>query len=322
MSRMQFGDDAISSTAAFYVGELERFDPKIYEPIAQFTWSRDMPLRTDVTIADEITSFATSLYAGGVSGTGHGTKAWASQKGGTIPKIEVGFEKQIRKVTPWAMEVSYSVIDLAKAMQAGRPLDQTKLEAMRKKHQLDIDEMVYIGDKETGSTGMLNDAAVGKSNLGEFDPSTASADDFLDMINTVLNASYKNTEFTMVPDTILLPPDLMAFLSKPMVVGNTPLSITVAEWVRDKSLTYTVTGRPLTMNPCKWLRLEGGFGFDKGRIVAYTKDKDLIRFPLVEMQNTPVQFRGLDQSTVYYAALGEVEIVRPETVFYGDLSST
>lgn len=321
MSRIRFGDADITSTGAFYVGELERFDPQIYEPIADFTWSRDIPLRTDVTIADEVTSFLTSMYAGGVSGTGHGTKAWASQKGGTIPKIDVSFDKTIHKVTPWAMEVSYSIIELAKAMQANRPIDTLKLEAMRMKHQRDIDEQVYIGDKETGATGLLNDPTVGKSDVGAFDPNTASADDFLDMINTVLNASYKQTEFTRVPDTILLPPDIMSFLSKPMVVGGTPLAITVADWVRDKSLTYTVTGRPLTMNPCRWLRLNGGFGFDKGRIVAYTKAKDVVRFPLVEMQNTPVQFRGLDQSTIYYAALGQVEVVRPEMVYYGDLVS-
>lgn len=318
---MRYGDADIKSTAAFLVGELERFDPKVYEPISDFTWSRDMPIRSDVTIADEISSFITSEYAGGVSGTGHGTKAWASQKGGTIPKIDVGFKKTIHPITPWAMEVSYSVIELAKAMQANRPIDTLKLEAMRLKHQRDIDEQVYIGDTETGATGLLNDPAVEKSNIGAFDPETASADDFLDMINTVLKASYEATEYTRVPDTILLPPDIMAFLSKPMVVGGTPLAITVADWVRDKSLTFTVTGKSLTMNPCRWLRLKGGFGFDQGRIVAYTKASDVVRFPLVEMQNTPVQFRGLDQSTIYYAALGQVEIIRPEMLYYGDLAA-
>lgn len=315
----RFGDASIDSTGAFLVGELERFDPKIYEPIADFTWSRDVPVREDVTIADEVTSFITSEYAGGVSGTGHGTKAWASQKGGTIPKIDLGFRKVTHAVTPWAMDVSFSIIELQKAMQAGRPLDTLKLEAMRMKHQRDIDEQVYIGDTETGATGLLNDPTVEKANVGAFDPSTASADDFLDMVNGVLKASYENTEYNRVPDTILLPPDLMAFLSKPMVVGSTPLAITVANWVRDKSLTYTVTGKSLTMLPCRWLRLKGGYGFDNGRIVAYTKAYDVVRFPLVTMQNTPVQYRGLDQSTIYYAALGQIEVIRPEMLYYGDL---
>lgn len=320
MPVMRFGDADVASTGAFLVGELERFDPQIYEPIADFTWSRDVPVREDVTIADEVSSFITSEYAGGTSGTGHGTKAWASQKSGTIPKIDVGFTKTTHPIIPWAMDVSYSIIELQKAMQAGRPIDTLKLEAMRMKHQRDIDEQVYIGDTETGATGLLNDPSVGKGNIGTFDPDTASADDFLDMINTVLKASYQATEYNRVPDTILLPPDIMTFLSKPMVVGGTPLAMTVADWVRDKSLTYTVTGKALTMNPCRWLRLNGGYGFDSGRIVAYTNARDVVRFPLVKMQNTPVQFRGLDQSTIYYAALGQVEVVRPEMVYYGDMA--
>ena len=86
------------------------------------------------------------------------------------------------------------------------------------------------------------------------------------------------------------------------------------------TLTYTITGRQLTMNPCRWLSIGGGT-FDKGRVVAYTKAKDVVRFPLVKMQNTPVQYRGLDQSTIYYAALGQVEFVRPEMVYYGDMTS-
>lgn len=321
MPVMKFGDaETVASTGNFLVGELERFDPRIYEPIADFTWSRDIHLREDVTIADEVTSFITSEYAGGASGTGHGSKAWAAQKDGTIPKIDIGFKKTTHAIIPWAMDVSFSIIELEKAMKANRPIDTLKLEAMRMKHQRDIDEQVYIGDAETNATGLLNDPTVAKSNIGSFNPDSASADDFLDMINSVLKASYENTEFNRVPDTILLPPDLMAFLSKPMVIGGTPLAITVADWVRDKSLCYTVTGRPLTMNPCRWLRLNGGNGFDAGRIVAYTKAYDVVRFPLVQMQNTPVQYRGLDQSTIYFAALGQVEVVRPEMLYYGDLA--
>lgn len=320
MPVMRYGDaDTVASAGAFMLRELERFDPKIYEPIADFTYGRDIDIREDITIADEVSSFVVSEYAGGASGTGHGTKAWLAQKSGTIPKIDVGFSKTIKPIIPWAMDVSYSIIELQKAMQANRPIDTLKLEAMRMKHQRDIDEQVYIGDVETGATGLLNDPTVEKANIGTFDPETATADEFLEMINTVLKRSYENTEYNRVPDTILLPPDLMAFLSKPMVVGGTPLAMTVAEWVRDKSLTYTITGRSLTMNPCRWLRLNGGFGFDQGRIVAYTKARDVVRFPLATMQNTPIQCRGMDQSTIYFAALGQVEVIRPEMLYYGDL---
>ena len=46
----RFADaETISSTGAFLVGELERLDSRIYEPIADFTYGRDIDLRKDVT---------------------------------------------------------------------------------------------------------------------------------------------------------------------------------------------------------------------------------------------------------------------------------
>ena len=62
---MRFTDAEISSTGAFLVGELERLDQELYAPLADFTWSRDIDLREDVTIADEVTSFMLANYAGG-----------------------------------------------------------------------------------------------------------------------------------------------------------------------------------------------------------------------------------------------------------------
>lgn len=54
--------ETISATGAFLVGELERLDARVYEPIADFTYGRDIDLRDDVTIADEVSSFIQSEY--------------------------------------------------------------------------------------------------------------------------------------------------------------------------------------------------------------------------------------------------------------------
>jgi hypothetical protein len=56
------------------------------------------------------------------------------------------------------------------------------------------------------------------------------------------------------------------------------------------------------------------------KIVAYTKARDCVRFPLVQLQSLPVQFRDYMQIVPYYGALGAVEFVRPEMVYYGILA--
>ena len=69
--------------------------------------------------------------------------------------------------------------------------------------------------------------------------------------------------------------------------------------------------------PVKWLA--DATLFATPRIVAYTKARDVVRFPLVQLQSMPVQYRDYQQCVPYYGALGAVEIVRPEMLYYGIL---
>src|SRR5258708_877148 len=47
----------VDSTGAFLVGELERLDLTLHQPLVSTNYLRDIPLREDVTIADEVSSF-------------------------------------------------------------------------------------------------------------------------------------------------------------------------------------------------------------------------------------------------------------------------
>ena len=62
----------IDSAGTFLIGELERLDPTMHEPLYAVTWSRDIDLREDVSIADETSSFNNTTFAaaGGVAPNG------------------------------------------------------------------------------------------------------------------------------------------------------------------------------------------------------------------------------------------------------------
>src|SRR5262249_52004892 len=63
----------VDSSGAFLVGELERLDQTLHRPLVSITWSRDIRLRNDVTIADEVSAFTLSTFASaGALGTGQG----------------------------------------------------------------------------------------------------------------------------------------------------------------------------------------------------------------------------------------------------------
>jgi hypothetical protein len=310
---MQFTDSVISSTGAFLVGELEKLDPKLYEPISDFTWSRDIQLRTDVAIADEVTSFITSEYAGGF-GIHSAGKSFIRGASTTPATLQVRMNKVMTPLTPWGMELDYTIFDLEKAMKAGRPIDAMKHEALRQKHNLDIDQMVYLGDTEVGVAGLLNNAAVTKSNIGAFDASALTAEKAIEYFNTILDAAWKATSYTRIPNVMLVPPALFAAMSSKQLTNT---SMNLLQYVQSNNLSVS-NGGSLTIRPVKYLADATTFG--NGRIVAYTNDPTVVRFPLVQLQSLPVQFRDYRQIVPYYGALGGVEFVRPEMVFYGDLA--
>lgn len=313
---MRFTDSEIQSTGAFLQGELERLDPELYAPIADFTWSRDIDLRNDVTIADEITSFILSNYAGGFGNAGSG-KAWIKGMETATIRPSVSMTKVTTPLTPWGMEVSYSIFDLQKAMQAGRPIDTQLYDAMKLKHQLDIDMQVYLGDDAVGVKGLLNnDSVVTKSNVGTFAPGVDDPKKVLDQVNNILNEGWKATQYTRIPSTILVPPTVFSAWASTQLPN---VNMNLLQFIAANNIYTATTGTQLAIRPVKWLA-DKSINSGKGRIVAYTKARDVVRFPLVQLQSLPVQFRGFEQAVPYFGALGGVEFVRPEMVFYGDLT--
>ena len=69
---MTYDQMTVDSTGAFLIGQLERLDLTLNEPLVEFTWSRDVSIRTDVSPADEVASFTNSAFSspGGVTSTG------------------------------------------------------------------------------------------------------------------------------------------------------------------------------------------------------------------------------------------------------------
>ena len=200
----------IDSTGAFLIGELERFDPTLHEPLVQYTWSRDIDLRNDVSIADEQSSFSNSTVAA-TGGTSPNGKAWVGKDANAIASIALDIGKTVNPLMLWAMEVGYTLPELASAQQAGRPVDQQKLSGLRLKHQMDIDEMVYLGDSELGYKGLVNnDAKVTPTNVATVSGATTWAqkialgtdvgpEAILADVNALLNAVWASSGYKFVP---------------------------------------------------------------------------------------------------------------------------
>lgn len=325
------GKRTVDSTGAFLVGELERLDLTLHEPLAAVTWGRDIDLREDVTIADEVSSFTQSSYgsAGGL-GTGNsvGTgKAWIGKNTNQITGQSVDLAKIATPLRPWGEELKYSILELESSARLGRPIDQQKYEALQLKYQMDVDEQVYYGDTTTGDLGLVRLAGVphaAVANGASTHPawSTKTPDEILTDINTALTTTWANSAFAVMPSRILLPPAQFGYIATNKVssAGN----VSILKYVLENNILTTSGQGKLEIFPVKWLQGAGAggtisvpaAGYD--RMVAYTKDKQRVRFPMTLLQRTPIQYDSIYHKTTYYCRLGVTEIRYTETVAYRD----
>lgn len=308
---LNFDRRTIDSTGAFLIGELEKLDPTINEPLQNTTWMDDIDLRDDVTIDDEFTSFALTNYSGGGL---NGGKAFIRDNSNVIYGVGVDQKKVTSPIALWAMQPSWTILELRKSMRLNKPIDQSKIAGVQYKYQNDADDMVYEGDKDMGVAGLINHPGVTPLQMS-LNFATASADQIVDFFNSLTSEALKKTANKFAPDRYLLPPALFKALArKSSEAGNK----TIYTYLKENSLsTMTNNGRQPEILLRGRLAGKGVGGAD--RIVAYTRDKKYVRFSLAPMQNTPVEPDGLMQKVTYYCGMGCVEMPYGETVSYCDV---
>lgn len=320
----------VDSTGAFLVGELERMDPTLHLPLSSVSWSRDIDVRTDVTLADEFSSYTlTNFASAGMLGTGQGIrtgKAWMGKNTDQISGVSVDNAKTPSPLTPWGLELRFTVFELESAAKTGRPIDEQKLQALHLKHQMDIDEQAYVGDAVLAQTGLLNSGFVTNvsnvPNGAAASPlwSTKTPAEILADVNAALQSSWSASAFSVMPNRILIPPTQYGLLSTQIISSAGTTSI--MKYLKENNVVTASGNGDIAILPCKWL-VGAGVGGTLGvsgpdRMVLYRKEKQYIRFPMVPLQRTPVQFMSIYHMTTYYCRLGVVEVVYPETIAYRD----
>jgi hypothetical protein len=311
-------DQRTNDAGVFLIGELERLDQTLHAPLVAYTWSRDVDVREDITIADEVSSFTLSTYAasGGIDPTG---VSWISKDTNAITGAQLDIAKVPQPLYLWGMELSYTIPELESAQKLGRPIDDQKYQVIRLKYQMDVDRLVYVGDTTIGSYGLLNHPGVTNvANVtgGTWAASAAAAtpDVILAQVNELLGSVWAASGWATMPDELRVSPTEFGYLvnTKVSQAGN----ISVMRYLQENSLSNVQNGKPLNILPLKWSVGRGAGGTN--RMVAYSKNYDRVRYPLTPMSRTPLEWRSLYNITTYYCRLGVLEMVYPETVGYRD----
>ena len=315
MSNIILDRRTIDSTGAFLLGQLEKFDPKVNMPLQITTWSRDIPVRNDVSIGHEFASYTLDTFADAGNGIDQGPSF--TGKGVTAPSsIEVDNNKIVQPLYQWTKRVGYSLTELASSQLQQLPIDMRKVTALQRVHQLQMDQVAYTGAtaQNAGYTGLFNNAAVVAQGITSSvaawsgaTPAQIQAD-----INNLIANVVATAATAVAPTVVLVSHADMAILTQPITSAG---SISIKEFIEENNLAKSM-GFDLEIRACKWCAGSGVGG--KTRVVAYNQDMEYLQFPFVPLQRTPLVQIGSQFLFDYVGKFGQLEVRFPETVGYMD----
>jgi hypothetical protein len=314
----------MDSTLAYFINQLQNFDPRLYEPLVSVSWGRDIKLRSGITMSNESTSFIQSAFAAagtlGNSATNGGIP-WISAETTAIPGVSVNGKQIVLPLRLAARQVNYTSVELERSQLTQQPIDVQKVNALNILYQMNVDQMVYVGDTQVGATGLLNSGDVTATTVatgvaGSTAWSTKTPDEILADVNTLLTGSWSASAYAVCPSKLLLPPTQFGFISTQKVssAGN----VSILKYLRENSISLEINGSMLDIQPVKWLPGLGVAGDTTNRMVVYTNSEDRVRYPMVPIRRETAYYQGIQFFAPYLYALGEMEFPYPETLRYGD----
>lgn len=311
------------SALAFYVNQLENLDKRLYEPLTSVSYGRDIKMRSGITMSNESTSFIRSAFGGVGSlanpsqGAGPGVGGnmpWISPETSAIPGVSVNGEKIVTPLRLLAREVSFTSVELERSQLTAQPIDTQKIDALNNIYQMNTDQMVYIGSSDVGATGLLNNASVTVNPVVGGIWTAATADVILAQVNTLLEQTWEASAFAVCPTELRLPAAQFSYIASQKV--STAGNVSILEFLKLNSIALSINGKPLNIQPIKWLKGRGVAAVD--RMVAYSNEEMYVRFPMVPIRRETAYYQGIRFTAPYVWAFGEVEFVYPETVQYAD----
>lgn len=291
---MMLDANSISGGMAFLVGELEKRDEKLHEPLTSITWPRDMPVRTGGGWVDSVSVFDVSYASGEGSNDG-----LIGSETNDLPMIQADISKDSYRVFQWGHIVSVPLIDQQRLQKIGRSLDDILNKGLHLVHDKMLDRNVYTGISKSGAYGLVNDplistvSAATKAATGTT-WAVATPDEILADVNAVLLATWEASEMDLsgMANHILVPPAQYALLVERKVGVTGDKSI--LQFLLENNLGKN-QGNDLFIAPSMWCKAAGTGNTD--RLVAYCNNEDRVRFDIT----VPLQ-RLLTQASAAHLA--------------------
>ena len=304
----------IASGMAFLTSELEKRDPLIRKPLTSVTYPRDIVVKSGGGWVDYVSAQAVGY---GITGGSGGSPVQAGGSNG-LPIVQANLEKGLYKAHTFAAALRVMWVDMQKANYIGRSLDQLLQDGMRMAYDKHMDQNVYTGMEEYGSTGLVNNPDVTETSVTGGTWASKTKEQILADINSALTAVWAAAEYDedAMPNHILLPYEQYTYIMNTMVTDLA--TETILDYVL-KNNVAAKNGKSLYIGATRWCKGAGTGGAD--RMVVYVNHERFLQVeelvPLARVMSQP-NATEFCYDTAYAANLSEVELFYPQTMQYFD----
>jgi len=254
-----------------------------------------------------------------------GLARWFHHEGTDMPRADIQRSRYEVGVEMAGIGYGYTLEEVGQAMMIpGMNLTAERADAARRASEEFIDDKAFSGDSAKNWQGLINNTSVtvitapatGTGGSAAWDDKTG--DQIAKDVNDALTGVYTASRTVEMADTVLLPVPAMAVVSTKRM-GTAGETICVLDWLRNYNVYTQTTGQQLTIRAVRQLD-NAGAGGDKGRMVVYRKDPQVLKLHIPMMHRfLPVwqtSTLGFDIPGIF--RLGPVEIRRPAAVRYVD----
>lgn len=304
----------IASGMAFLTSELEKRDPLIRKPLTSVTYPRDIVVKSGGGWVDYVSAQAVGY---GITGGSGGSPVQAGGANG-LPIVQANLEKGLYKAHTFAAALRVMWVDMQKANYIGRSLDQLLQDGMRMAYDKHMDQNVYTGMEEYGSTGLVNNPDVTETSVTGGTWAAKTKEQILADINSALTEVWAAAEYDedAMPNHILLPYEQYTYIMNTMVTDLA--TETILDYVL-KNNVAAKNGKSLYIGATRWCKGAGTGGAD--RMVVYVNHERFLQVeelvPLARVMSQP-NATEFCYDTAYAANLSEVELFYPQTMQYFD----
>lgn len=292
---------------AFFISQLSNVEAKIYETkYRKIVYQEFVPVdMSDPEWVDEVTYISYDAVTAG---------KFIGANARDLPKSDITAAKSTIPVFYGGNSYGYSLDELRKSQALRMPVDTTKATASFRGFQEHAQRVAFFGDSDRGITGLFNNANVQTDN-SVVDWSTATGQEIVADMNSLLTKVWQNSAETHVPGVLLLPSNQWTFISTTRMDSGT--DTTILQFFMMNNLYKDLTGGELIIKPNFEIKTAGVASVN--RMMAYElNDENLtMRMPLAWRSIAP-QPEGLQIEVPAEYKFGGVEFRYPGSAAYRD----